>query len=122
MSQTELNELLTDLINRWECEIIEFKRAGDGFSTLEIGKYFSALSNESNLRNCDSAWLVFGVDDKTREITGTDYRPEAERLQSLKMQIAVDTDPSITFRNIHELQDPNGRVICMERTLLRTGW
>jgi len=55
MSQTELNELLTDLINRWECEIIEFKRAGDGFSTSEIGKYFSDLSNESNLRNCDSA-------------------------------------------------------------------
>lgn len=114
MRQTELNELLTDLINRWECETTEFKRAGDGFSTSEIGKYFSALSNESNLRNCDSAWLVFGVNDKTREITGTDYRPEAERLQSLKMQIAVDTDPSITFRNIYELQAPNGRVILFE--------
>jgi len=114
MDQTELRDLLTDLINRWECETIEFKRAESDFSTSEPGKYFSALSNESNLRNCDSAWLVFGVDDKTREITGTDYRQNHERLQSLKMQIAVDTDPSITLRNIHELQHPDGRVILFE--------
>ena len=30
------------------------------------------------------------------------------------MQIAENTEPSITFRNIHELQATNGRVVLFE--------
>lgn len=111
---SELQLLLTRLIARWENEVIEFKRAGDGYSTSSIGEYFSALSNEANLRNAEQAWLVFGVDNNTRMITGTDYRPQLDRLQSLKMQIAQDTEPSVTFRNIHEIHHPKGRVILFE--------
>lgn len=114
MNQTELKKLLNELINRWEDEITEFKQAGDNFSTSDIGKYFSALANEANLRNCHSAWLVFGVDNDSKNIIGTDYRPEHERLQSLKIQIANNTDPSITFRNIYEYKDDCGRVILFE--------
>jgi ATP-dependent DNA helicase RecG len=102
------------LIERWENEVAEFKRAGDGYSTDDIGKYFSALANEANLRDQDRAWLVFGVDNKTRKVVGTDYRPEPARLQSLKMQMAEATEPSITLRNIHELAHPDGRVLLLE--------
>jgi ATP-dependent DNA helicase RecG len=109
-----LQELLTTLIARWENEVAEFKRAGDGFSTDDIGKYFSALANEANLRDHDRAWLVFGVDNKMRKVVGTDYRPEPARLQSLKMQMAEATEPSITLRNIHELAHPDGRVLLLE--------
>jgi ATP-dependent DNA helicase RecG len=35
-------------------------------------------------------------------------------LQSLKMQIAADTEPSITFREIHEFKSDQGRVIMFE--------
>ncbi|MBU0752333.1 MAG: putative DNA binding domain-containing protein [Gammaproteobacteria bacterium] len=114
MDSKALQELLTTLIARWENEVVEFKRAGDGFSTDEIGKYFSALANEANLRDHDRAWLVFGVDNKTRKVVGTDYRPEPARLQSLKMQMAEATEPSITLRNIHELAHPAGRVLLLE--------
>ncbi len=114
MEQQALQLILADLISRWENEVIEFKNVGDSYSTSDIGKYFSALANEVNLRDAEKAWLVFGVDNKTRSIVGSDYRQDRERLQSLKMQIAADTEPSITFREIHELKCDQGRVIMFE--------
>ena len=114
MDKTALSTLLEDLITTWENEVVEFKQAGNDYDTDKIGEYFSALSNEANLRGAEKAWLVFGVNNKTRAIVGSDYRLEPERLQSLKTQIAQSTEPSITLRNIHVLGHPEGRVILME--------
>ncbi len=55
-----------------ENEVVEFKQASDGYSTDDIGKYFSALANEANLRGANGGWLVFGVNNKTRGVVGTD--------------------------------------------------
>lgn len=110
----ELQEILHRLLLEWESESVEFKDANDNFSTSEIGKYFSALSNEANLRGLPTSWLVFGVDNKTRRVIGTEYRKVKERLHSLKHQIAQDTEPSISFREIHELMTPQGRVVLFE--------
>lgn len=114
MEQAALNTLLAELIATWENEVVEFKQANNDYDTDKIGEYFSALSNEANLRGADRGWLVFGVSDKTRAVVGSDYRPEPERLQSLKNQIAQATEPRITLRNIHVLQHPDGRVVLME--------
>lgn len=114
MNQDTLQSLLDSLIATWENEVVEFKNVGDSYSTSDIGKYFSALTNEANLRNVERAWLVFGVDNASRQIVGSDYRQNHERLHSLKMQVAADTEPSITFRDIHELQTPQGRVVLFE--------
>lgn len=65
MDQAALSRLLDDLIARWESEVVEFKLAGNDYDTDKIGEYFSALSNEANLRNEECAWLVFGVDNKS---------------------------------------------------------
>ncbi len=110
---TQLNDILHTLIDTWENEVIEFKEANDNFSTSDIGKYFSALANECNLRNVEYGWLVFGVRNADRSIVGTDYRQDSARLQSLKQQIADQTEPSVTFRDIHELHDSNLRVVMM---------
>lgn len=114
MNQSELKELLNKLVTVWENEVIEFKQAGKDYHTDKIGEYFSALANEANLRGFERAWLVFGVNNKTRTIVGSDYRPEPERLQSLKMQLAENSEPSVTFRNIQELFSPQGRVVLFE--------
>lgn len=114
MDEQALKQLLYSLIERWESEVVEFKRGGKGFSTSDIGKYLSALANEANLRACESAWLVFGIDDKTRRILGSEYRQALGELHRLKMQIADGTEPSITFRDIHELETPEGRVLLFE--------
>lgn len=114
MTPAQLKQQLDALIAGWEGECVEFKAASQDFDTSDIGKYFSALSNEANLRGRSSAWLVFGVENKTRTVTGTAYRPERERLHSLKQQIAQDSEPSTTFQEIHELSIPAGRVVLFQ--------
>lgn len=113
-NEKELLQYLDSLIEAWENEVVEFKQAGKDYSTDKIGEYFSALANEANLRGQDKAWLVFGVHNKSRSVVGSDYRPEPERLQSTKMQMAENTEPSVTFRNIYELQHSHGRVVLFE--------
>ena len=114
MDQAELKLLLHELIIRWEGEVVEFKQADNDYKTSEIGKYFSALANEANLRGAESGWLVFGVNNKSRTVVGTNYRPDTGQLNGLKHQMAQGTEPSITFRAIHEQHYADGRVLLFE--------
>jgi ATP-dependent DNA helicase RecG len=114
MDQPALKALLEALIHTWENEVVEFKQAGDNYSSDKIGEYFSALSNEANLRGLECAWLVFGVHNETRSVVGTNYRVEPERLQGLKHQVTQSTEPSVTFRDIHVLNDAAGRVLLFQ--------
>jgi len=50
MEQSQLKSILVELIEAWESEIVEFKEAGNDYPTHDIGKYFSGLANEANLR------------------------------------------------------------------------
>ena len=76
MTHVELTAVLDRLLADWENEVIKFKEGGDAFSTDRIGEYFSALTNEANLCDAEAGWLVFGVNNKTRRVVGTEYRPE----------------------------------------------
>lgn len=114
MDQSQLKKTLAELIAAWESEIVEFKEASNDYSTHDIGKYFSGLANEANLRGKQCAWLIFGVSSSSRSIMGTNYRQDSEHLRSLKQQISADTEPSVTFREIHELRDERGRLVMME--------
>jgi ATP-dependent DNA helicase RecG len=111
VTEQEMQALLDRLIAGGERETVEFKEASRDYKTGRIGEYFSALSNEANLRGADTAWLVFGIDDKTRLVVGTDYRPELDRQNGLKWQITQNTEPSVTFRDIHVFDHPDGRVL-----------
>lgn len=68
MDEEELTSLLHSLLDYGkECEWIEFKNS----NSSEIGEYISALSNSATLCDKDEAYLVFGIDDSTKEIVGT---------------------------------------------------
>ncbi len=71
-----------------ENEVMEFKEAKNGYSFADLGKYFSALSNEANLKRQSAAWLVFGVND-ARQVVGSNYRPARKDLDHLKEEIAT---------------------------------
>lgn len=114
MDQSELAILLDNLISTWENETVEFKEASQSFDFEKIGRYFSALSNEANLRGLEKAWLVFGVNAKNRRVTGTNFNLGGARRSDIKHQIAQSTAPSITFRDIHELFHRDGRVLFFE--------
>lgn len=51
---------------------LEFKKNND--NPEEIGQYISALANAAMLAEKDRAFIVFGVDDKSHEKTGTSVR------------------------------------------------
>ena len=57
----DIYEIFNNLRYHYEDEIVEFKKAENNIDFDDLGKYFSALSNEANLRDKDFAWLVFGV-------------------------------------------------------------
>jgi ATP-dependent DNA helicase RecG len=96
-----------------ESEIVEFKEAKNTYDFGKLGKYFSALSNEANLKSMGHAWLVFGIKDN-RTVVGSQFRSKAKDLQSLKKEIADKTTNRITFIEIHEVLHPQGRVLLLE--------
>lgn len=115
LKEKDLIDILTKLRNLpSETEWFEFKEANDNFSTNDIGKYFSALCNEANLHAKDFAWLIFGINDKTHNITGTNYRTDTTRLNSLKHQIAEETTNRLSFIEIYELNIEEKRIIMFQ--------
>ena len=111
-TQDELRKLLDELISEWENETVEFKETSA--KDDDLGKYFSALSNEANLKEVDSAWIILGVSDRTRQVVGTDYRSKPGDLNQLQQKIAQNTGTGSSFQNIYELEHPSGRVLLLE--------
>jgi ATP-dependent DNA helicase RecG len=97
-----------------ETEVVEFKEAKNNYDFIKLGKYFSALCNEANLKDIASAWLVFGIRDKDKAIVNSQFRPNKADLDSLKAEIANKTTNRITFVEIYELDFPEGRVVLFE--------
>jgi len=97
-----------------ETEWLEFKSAQNSFDFNKLGRYFSALSNEANLKKQPSAWLIFGIDDKSKKIKGSQFRPNRASLDSLKSEVANHTTANLTFTEIYEIQMPDGRVVMFQ--------
>lgn len=115
METEQLTILLENLLNLpTENEVVEFKRAGNGFDTQKLGSYFSALSNEANLKRKDCAWLVFGINDKDHAIVGTNYKPTPQSLCHIKREIAEGINEGITFNDIFEIVYEGKRVILFQ--------
>lgn len=114
---SEMPSLIRALLADVETEVVEYKEAKQSFDFEKLGRYFSALSNEANLRNAECGWLLFGVTDK-REICGTAYRKEKRRpsigLRSLKHKITEGLNNGLTFEEIYELDLDGERVVAFQ--------
>ena len=115
MTTQELNDILNRLCGlEAENEIVEFKEAKSNYDFTKLGKYFSALSNEANLKGKPFGWLVFGIEDKKHNIVGSIYRSKRKDLDSLKGEMANKTTNRISFIDIHEVNLPEGRVVMFQ--------
>ena len=115
MDKRTLKKILDDLrALPKETEWFDFKEAKNSFDFGKLGKFFSALSNEANLKGKECGWLIFGVKDRDREIVGTQYRSDKSKLDSLKSEVANHTTNRITFMEIHELLLSEGRIIMFQ--------
>lgn len=98
-------EKLSSLMDNWENEVVEFKEAKSSLDTDKIGRYFSALSNEANIKQIQCGWLVFGVSEtKDKHLVGTHYKEgRSTLLEQFKGEISKGTTGLITFDEIIEL-------------------
>lgn len=125
----DLIATLNSLITNWETEVVEFKEANKDYDKDKIGQYFSAISNEANLKGLQYGWLVFGVRNKDRKIIGSEYRNK-KGLDTLKLEIAQGTTGSISFIEIFEVyplvDGEEKRVVMFQipaaATAIPTGW
>ena len=103
---TLLNKLLS---LSTENEVVEFKEAKNQFDKDKLGKYFSALSNEANLKGKSQAWLVLGVkNDKT--VVGTTINDN--QINDYKAEMANHTSPNLSFVEVHKV-NYNGQVVLL---------
>jgi ATP-dependent DNA helicase RecG len=111
-----LQDLLTQARER---STIEFKSNWD--QAEDIGEYISALANAAALEGHERAWMIWGVDDVTRQVKGTTFDPFHQKVksdkgngnQSLVMWLQFLTQPRADFQ-FHELQHLDGRVVVLE--------
>ena len=113
----EMPSLIRSLLVDVETEVVEYKEAKQNYDFDNIGKYFSALSNEANLRNAECGWLLFGITNK-RGVCGTAYRKEASRpsvgLRKLKQEVAQHLNAGMTFEEIYEFDLDEKRVVAFQ--------
>jgi ATP-dependent DNA helicase RecG len=111
-TDNQLKVKIIQMIEAFESEVVEFKEAKSNYSFNDIGKYFSALSNEANIRGLQEAWLIFGISDDKRFV-GTEFRKQGG-LQNLKKELVNGTNERLTFMEIYELTMEKCRVIAFQ--------
>ena len=111
-TDNQLKQKIVQMIDDFESEVVEFKEAKSNYSFNDIGKYFSALSNEANIRGLNEAWLVFGVTNDKR-IIGTEFRKQGG-LQNLKKELVNGTNERLTFMEIYELTMEKCRIVLFQ--------
>lgn len=91
-----------------ENEVVEFKEAKTQYDKDKLGQYFSALSNEANLKNIESAWLVLGVKND-RTIVSTIINDN--QLNEYKNELAQHTSPRLSFDKTERVEKDGKTVI-----------
>lgn len=94
-----------------ETEWLEFKT--NYWNENEIGIYISALSNAAAMCGKKEAYLIWGIDDSSHEIVGTniDYRADYKH-EPFEHYIARNLTPSIHFQ-FSEFFVANKRVVIL---------
>ncbi len=98
-----LNNYLIHLIDELlalggETEWIEYKV--NFFEPEKVGEYLSALSNAAALHNKEKAYVVWGVEDSTLQVVGTEFDPKNRKVnnQELISWLLNHLNPKIDFQ------------------------
>ncbi len=96
-----------------ETEWVEFKV--NNFKPEDIGEYISALSNSASLCNEPTAFLVWGVENETHKLVGTNFKPHKEKIgnQELELWLSIFLLPRIDFK-FHENKVNGKDVVLLE--------
>lgn len=110
-----LQSLLKELCSLpQEAEWVEFKHNND--DAVLIGEYISALANSAALLGKQSAYVVWGVQDDTHAVIGTEFKPALARYkgQELESWLLQKTTPKIHFRFFEFIASNDVSVVILE--------
>lgn len=112
MNNEELIQLIDNLraLPR-ETEWVEFKK-GTATTNERLGMYISGLSNSACVKNQNFGYLIFGIDDVTHEVIGTNFnfKTAKEGNQELELWIKRNTTPTLNFEHYVCQYNPTIRV------------
>lgn len=114
MDRDYLESILLGLTSLpYETEWVEFKV--NNSDPQDIGEYLSALSNSATLQGKNTAYLVWGVDDRSHNILGTNFKPRLEKIgeQELENWLATQLSPRINFK-IYEFVVEEKNIVLFE--------
>ncbi len=96
-----------------ETEWAEFKVSNSDPQT--IGENISALSNGAALNGKTSAYIVWGIEDSTHNVVGTDFQPATAKRgnEPLENWLLRLLNPQIAF-HFHETRVGDKRVVLLE--------
>lgn len=113
MNEERDRALLDELLTQHEQPWLEFKH--DNVDPQMIGVRISALANSARLEGRERAFIVWGIEDESRQIVGTSFDPAHQKAnkQPLEMWLAQRLQPSpvLSFRTIDH---PHGRIVLLE--------
>jgi Predicted transcriptional regulator containing an HTH domain and an uncharacterized domain shared with the mammalian protein Schlafen len=114
LTKSEIENTLKELLKHPEIEWVEFKEAKNTYDFNKLGQYFSAISNEANLKSKQYGWLIFGVANINHTLVNTRFRPNRVDLDNLKKEVADKTNDRISFIEIYEHVIDGSRVILFQ--------
>ena len=95
-----------------ETEWLEFKR--NRYTPAQLGKSLSALANSACLMRKPAGYLVFGIDDESHDVVGTNFNPQRGKCggkQGLLDWLAAGLHPRTEF-DVSVIDHPAGRVVA----------
>ena len=108
----DLNYIKELIEQDFENEYVELKV--NWFNKEELGEYICAISNSAAEHNVDFGYFIWGVDDKTHKLVGTNFNPDMEVVnEPLKHYLARNLCPSIAFKFYTEFLEGK-RIVVLE--------
>lgn len=114
MNADEVEHLVLELLDLpRETEWVEFKR--NNADPHDVGAYVSALSNSAALLDRPRGVIVWGIDNATRKVVGTSFRPYTTKIgnEDLEGWLTRLLSPRLDFR-IHEAEVKGEPVVVLE--------
>ncbi len=117
MTDAQLSALLIELTSLpYETEWVEWKH---DYTSKEIGpyiaEYLSALANSAALHSKETAYLVWGIEDGTRNVVGTKFKPRKAKHvnEELENWLMRSLHPQVDFQ-MHEWAHRGKPVVLFE--------
>ncbi len=106
-------ELIKRLLDGTENDCVEFKTNNTNLKV--IGRLCSALSNSARIQSQDFAYVLWGVDDATKKVIGTNFEPGKviDGNQVLLFKLAQKINPSLAI-DFRVVEYPEGRIVILE--------